>query len=93
MATFIMAMNIIPSAKKEQPDLGKAINASLEVFSENKVKVSKLFATLGRYDYLAMFYATDQTIAFKVASQINAKGVLDTETWPVVPYEEFSHYF
>lgn len=92
MATFMMAMNINPSAKKDQPDLGNAINESFEVFSENKVKVSHLFATLGRYDYLAMFEAPDQAIAFRVASQINAKGVLDTETWPVVPYEEFSHY-
>ena len=93
MATFIMAMNINPSAKKGQPDLNKAINESFEIFSQNKVKVTHLVATLGRYDYVAMFDAADQTIAFKVASQINAIGVLDTETWPVIPYEELSHFF
>ena len=49
-----------------------------------------LYATLGRYDYLAIFDAADQSAAFKVAAEINLLGILETETWPVVPYEDFS---
>ena len=90
MASFIMAMTINPNAKKLHKDLSHQINDSLDIFSQNKVKVAGLYATLGRYDLLAMFDALDQSVAFKVASEINAKGILETETWPVIPYEEFS---
>jgi uncharacterized protein with GYD domain len=90
MATFIMAMTINPSAKKLHPDLSSQISDSLEVFAERQVKVHNLYATLGRYDYLAIFDAKDQTVAFRLASDINAKGMLETETWPVIPYEDFS---
>ena len=90
MATFIMAMTINPNAKKLHAELSAKVNESLDVFTENKIKINSLFATLGRYDFLAVFEATDQTIAFKVATEINNKGILETETWPVIPYDEFS---
>jgi len=90
MATFIMAMTINPNAKKLHPDLSHQVSDSLDVFKGLGVKVQNLYATLGRYDYLAIFEAADQTIAFKLASAINAKGILETETWPVIPYEDFA---
>ncbi|MCK5124736.1 MAG: GYD domain-containing protein [candidate division Zixibacteria bacterium] len=90
MATFIMAMNINSDAKKAHPDLSHQINVSLEIFSKNNVKVDNIFATLGRYDYIALFDAGDQTIAFRVASEINSLGILETETWPVISYDDFS---
>ena len=93
MATFIMALQINPSAKKMHADLSAQINDSLEVFSRNNVKVNDLYATLGRYDYLAIFDAADQTVAFRVASEINNKGILETETWPVIAYDEFTQLF
>ena len=90
MALFIMAMTINPSAKKIHPDLQSKINDSFDVFTENEVKVNNLYATLGRYDFLAVFDTVDQTAAFKIASGINNKGILETETWPIVSYDEFS---
>ncbi len=90
MATYMMAMTINPNAKKMHPDLSHQINESLDVFARNKVKVQHIFATLGRYDCLALFDADDQTVAFKVASEINGMGIFETETWPVIPFEEFS---
>ena len=90
MASFIMAMTINPNAKKMHPDLSHQINESLELFTKNEIKVINLFATLGRYDYLAIFDAPDQSLAFRVAAEINVKGILETETWPVVPYEDFT---
>ncbi|MDD3732830.1 MAG: GYD domain-containing protein [candidate division Zixibacteria bacterium] len=90
MALFIMALTINPSAKKMHPDLTHQVDDSLNAFKKNNVKVINLYATLGRYDYLATFEAPDQALAFKIASQINSMGILETETWPVVPYDEFS---
>ncbi len=90
MASFIMAMTINPSAKKLHSELPGKINDSLEVFTENEVKVNNLYATLGRYDFLAVFDAVDQTAAFKIASEINNMGILETETWPIVSYDDFS---
>ncbi len=90
MALFITAMTINPSAKKLHPDLSSQISSSLDVFSKPGVTMVGLFATLGRYDYLAQFEAADQTVAFSLAAEINGKGILETETWPVIPYEEFT---
>ncbi len=90
MALYIMAMTINPNAKKEHEDVSHQIDESLKVFSTRKVKVHNVFATLGRYDLLAVFDANDQSVAFAIASEINNLGVLDTETWPVIPYEDFS---
>ena len=90
MASYIMAMTIVPHAKKEHPDISHAVSDTLDAFSRNKVRVISFFATLGRYDYLAVFNADDQSLAFKVAAEINDSGILQTETWPVIPYEDFS---
>ena len=90
MATFIMAMHICSGARKLHSDLPKQIDASLDVFKTNKVHVDRIYATMGRYDVVALFEADDQSLAFKVASQINSLGVLETETWPVIPFEDFS---
>lgn len=90
MALFIMAMTINPNAKKLHSALPAKINESLEVFTENKVKVENLYATLGRYDFLAVFNTVDQTTAFKIASGINDRGILETETWPIISYDDFS---
>jgi uncharacterized protein with GYD domain len=93
MAVFIMALSINPNAKKLHSDLNARINDSLEVFHRNNVKISQLYATLGRYDYLAIFDAPDQTSAFKIASEINIMGILETETWPVIPYDDYTKLF
>ena len=90
MAIYIMALTINPSAKKEHHDLSHHVNNSLDIFADNHIKVHNLYATLGRYDYLAVFEAHDQALAFKVATEINKRGILETETWPVIPYEDYS---
>ena len=93
MATFIMALSINPSAKKIHSNLPAKINESLESFHHNNIKIDSLFATLGRYDYLALFNAEDQTAAFKIASEINTMGILETETWPVIAYDDYTKLF
>ena len=90
MASFMMAMTINPHAKKEHPDLAHHVDESLEAFTKNKVTGVKVFATLGRYDYLAIFETEDQALGYRVASEISNQGVLQTETWPLIPYEDFS---
>ena len=89
MATFIMAMTINPTARRDHADLAHQISTSLDNLSNEDIKDVKIFATLGRYDCLAMFEATTQTAAFKVASAITANGILETETWPVIDFEDF----
>ena len=90
MPSFIMALKINPNARREHPDLSNQINESLDVFADHAVTVRNLFATLGRYDYVAVFEADDQNMAFRVANLINARGILQTETWPVIDYDDFS---
>lgn len=89
MSVYIMAMTLNPNAKKQHSDLPHQIDESMNTFARHGIHVDQLFATLGRYDYLAMFSADDQTVAFRVASEINALGLLETETWPVIPYEDY----
>ena len=90
MASFIMAMSINPSAKKVHSDISHQINKSLEAFTNNNVKLKDLYATLGRFDCVAIFETDDQAVAFKIASEITNLGILETETWPVIPFEDFS---
>lgn len=90
MAAYIMALTINPNAKKEHPDLSHHINVSLEILAKHKIHVDKLLATLGRFDFLALFETPDQTQVFKAAAEINNFGILDTETWPVIPFDEFT---
>ena len=90
MASFIMAMKICPGAKKQHPDLARYVNESLEAFSDAGIKIEHLWATLGRFDYLAKFETPDQETVFAIATKINAKAVLETETWPVIPLDEAS---
>ena len=89
MAAFIMAMSLNPNAKKEHGDLSHQIDESLAVFKKYGVKLSQLYATMGRYDIVAVFDTDNHSTAFKVASSITSMGILDTETWPVIPFEEF----
>ena len=90
MASFIMAMQINRESKKEHPDVTHQVDDSLEVFRQHKLEVKAVFATLGRYDYLVWFEAEDQREAFKVAAEINDRRTLKTETWPVIPYSDFT---
>ncbi|MBU0983945.1 MAG: GYD domain-containing protein [candidate division Zixibacteria bacterium] len=90
MATFIMAMTINPNAKKAHDDLSTRINEALEAFQKNDSKLTSLYATMGRYDCLAVFEAVDQTKAFRIASEITRSGILETETWPVISFDEFT---
>ncbi len=90
MASFMMAMTINQETKKEHPDITHQVDKSLDIFTKHKLKVDKLFATLGRYDYLVLFDSEDQSVAFKVAAEINRMGTLRTETWPLIEYEDFT---
>ena len=90
MASFMMAMMINQDFKKDHPDITHQVELSLQIFTKHELKVQSLFATLGRYDYLVLFEAVEQSDAFKVAAEINGRGVLRTETWPLIPYEDFS---
>ena len=93
MATFIMAMKLNPNARKIHSDVSHQINESFDAFEKNNVTIDNLFATLGRYDYLAIFQAQDQSVAFRIASEINNRGILETETWPVITFDEFTKLF
>ena len=90
MPAFIMAMSINPTAKRQHSSLSTQINESLDCFKIEGVKLREIFATMGRYDCLAVFEANDQGVAFRIASSINSKGILETETWPVIPFDDFS---
>ncbi|MBD3258333.1 GYD domain-containing protein [candidate division GN15 bacterium] len=90
MASFIMAMSINPHAKKTHADLSHQVDESLKIFEKHGVKVAHLYATMGRYDCVAIFDTNDHSIAFRVASEITNLGILDTETWPVIPFDEFT---
>jgi len=90
MALYIMALTINSSARKVHQDLPRLIDESLDLLVNDAIKDLKLYATLGRFDYVAVFESAEQTATFKIASIMNERGILKTETWPVVPYEDFS---
>lgn len=90
MASFMMAMTITQNFKKDHPDITHQFDQSLEIFKQFDIQIKGLYATLGRYDYLIMFDTDEQSDAFRAASLINGMGMLRTETWPLITYEDFS---
>jgi uncharacterized protein with GYD domain len=47
-----------------------------------KITPGEIFATMGRYDYIAMFDAEDADVAFQVSLYMAATGDMSTETMP-----------
>ena len=89
MPKFIMLSTLGPQGAqtlKDQPDRIREVNAEVEAMG---VRVLEQYALLGRYDFLNVLDAPDETTMAKVALHLGARGTVKTLTMPAIPIEDF----
>ena len=51
------------------------------------------YALLGRYDFMDIYEAPDETVAHKVSLISRKSGAATAESWPAIPYEQHLKLF
>ncbi|MFZ5616281.1 MAG: GYD domain-containing protein [Pseudomonadota bacterium] len=93
MATFIMLTRLSHEALKSPSSLENLAREVTERISAECPGVRWVvnFAVAGPYDYLDIFDAPDNDVAFKVATIIRTFGHAQTETWSAIEWEKFKN--
>ena len=87
MPTFIMLSTLGPegaSRLHENPERLREVNRDVEAMG---VRVIEQYALLGRYDFLNVIEAPDETTVAKVAMTLAARGTLKTLTMTAIPVD------
>lgn len=91
MATYAMLTRIAPGSIDRPSDyerIGRQVEEAIRTQCPD-VRWIGSYAVLGPCDYLDIFEAADAQMAGRVAVLVRSFGHASTETWPVLPYEEF----
>jgi uncharacterized protein with GYD domain len=87
MPTFIMLSTLGPEGAArlhDNPERLREVNRDVEAMG---VRVLAQYALLGRYDFLNIIEAPDETTVAKVAMTLAARGTLKTLTMPAIPVD------
>lgn len=90
MATFVRLVSLTDQGVKNIRKFSDQLAEARKVLEANKGKILQIFATLGRYDFVAIIEAPDEKTAMKVSALIGSQGNIRAETLPAVPLEEFN---
>lgn len=90
MQVYIMLMKATNEAVKDSQGFLKAIEETLKTLPERGIKLLGFYATMGRYDYIAIGEAADDETGLRFLYQLNADGWVRTETLKALPFEELS---
>ena len=85
MPTFATLVRFTP-ALKNIDKIGKAFEEGREMVEEMGIKPIGAYATLGPYDMMFIYEAPDE----KVAAGMSMSFLGQTETWTLIPMEEFT---
>jgi uncharacterized protein with GYD domain len=67
----------------------KAFEEIKKIHEEEGARLIGAYATLGRYDFVAILEAPDDKTAMKLSAKVGSMGNLKIETLPAIPIEEF----
>ena len=87
MPRFIMLSTLGPEGSAtlhDNPERLLEVNRDVEALG---VKVIDQYALLGRWDFLNVVEAPDETTVARVAMTLAARGTLKTLTMPAIPVE------
>jgi uncharacterized protein with GYD domain len=87
MPTFIMLSTLGPEGAArlhDNPERLREVNRDVEAMG---VRVVAQYALLGRYDFLNVIEAPDETTVAKLAMTLAARGTLKTLTMPAIPVD------
>ncbi len=91
MPVFALLTRLSPDALKGPRTIEELAHIAIKEVEENCPGIKWLanYATLGPYDYLDIFEASDEREAAKVATVIRSFGHATTETWTLVPWDRY----
>jgi uncharacterized protein with GYD domain len=89
MKTFVMLTNLTDEGRKtlkESPERIKLVNKTVEAMG---AKIIAQYALLGVHDFITILQAEDDNVILKVATELGARGTVQTTTLPAFPIDEF----
>lgn len=89
MPLFIRLTRLTAQAAKNIRNLQKIRDEARAIMDKNGGKMLSLYATLGRYDFIALFEAADAKTAAKISALLAETGNFESETLPAIPIDEF----
>jgi uncharacterized protein with GYD domain len=89
MATFVMLIKMSPELAKDfksMEAIGKQVGAKYKTACPD-VKVSHHLALLGPYDFMDLFEAPNEEVAYRMASVIRSSGMAsEVVIWPAITF-------
>ena len=89
MPTYTTLVKFTAEGLKSIADLGKAYDEGTKMAQQMGIKSIGAYATLGPYDMMLIYQAPDEKVAAAMSVSLARKWGGETETWTVVPMEEF----
>ncbi|CAB4912849.1 unannotated protein [freshwater metagenome] len=89
MPTFIMLSKLTPegvSTIKNNPQRIREVNREIEQLGAT---VTAQWATLGRFDFINVVEAPDETTMARVSLELGSRGTAQYETLTVIPVDDF----
>ena len=90
MATFIRLVSMTEQGVKNILKFSEQVAEAKKILEANNARFIEVYATLGRYDFVAIIDAPDEKAIAKVSALIASQGNFRAETLPAVPLEEFT---
>ena len=89
MATFVMLSTLTPEGVqtlKNNPSRIKEVNSEIEQLGAT---VKAQWAVLGRFDFINVVEAPDETTMARVSLELGSRGTARYETLSAIPVEDF----
>jgi uncharacterized protein with GYD domain len=89
MPTYATFVKFKAEGLKGIGDIGEAYDEGRKMAQQMGIKSVGAYATLGPYDMMFIYEASDEKAAAGMAVSMAKKWGGETETWTVIPMEEF----
>ncbi len=80
MATYVSLVRFTDQGIRGVKDAAERIAAVEKLFGQVGVRMSEIYLTMGRYDYVAVMEAPDDETATKAVLAVSSLGNVRTET-------------
>jgi uncharacterized protein with GYD domain len=88
MATYVSLVRFTDQGIRNVKQAGERIAAVDKLFAQVGARMSEIYLTMGRYDYVVVMEAPDDEAATKAALAVSSLGNVRTETLRAYPRAE-----
>lgn len=89
MPIYVRLVKLTEQGVRNLNGFQKSFDEIKKIQKGENAKLIGAYATLGRYDFVAILEAPDDKTALKLSAKVGSKGDLKIETLPAIPMEEF----